>query len=168
MAGRSESIRSGGKDMIQSMIPGRLDTIWRMHQIFYANLNRATTCYTLKTWLRPCSWGGILQGIKSGIFNYTHYYYFFLHFLSLTRPNPFLILFIHFIMFPHGNFPTPLISHQFLCALPSFIIFPVHHILLMWHVTHVTSVCLIYLWSSNYTALHWLLIDYINLPVSMF
>ena len=91
-----------------------------------------------------------------------------LHFLSLTRPNPFLVLFIYFIMFPYGNFPTPLISHQFLCALPSSIIFPVHNILLMWHVWHVTSVCLIYLWSSNYTALHWLLIDYINLPVSMF
>ena len=85
-----------------------------------------------------------------------------LHFLSLTRPNPFLVLFIYFIMFPYGNFPTPLISHQFLCALPSSIIFPVHNILLMWHVWHVTSVCLIYLWSSNYTALHWLLIDYIN------
>ena len=33
---------------------------------------------------------------------------FSLHFLSLTRPNPFLVLFIYF-MFPHGNFPTPLI-----------------------------------------------------------
>ena len=56
---------------------------------------------------------------------------FSLHFLSLTRPNPFLVLFIYFIMFPHDNFPTPLISHQFLCALPSSIIFPVHHIPLM-------------------------------------
>ena len=114
----------------------------------------------------------VIIGIQlpTGRFNSTIFISFLLHF-SLTRPSlspylffsyifyqslcsdfPTLLISHHFLcilpsfIFHHisyaflcGDFPTLLISHQFLCVLPPLITFPMHHTSLMWHVTHVTS-----------------------------